>query len=720
MRQALALLASPDDGCTVVGIPAGGGGAAGHTFKGNDLDGLVRMAGVLGQRGNVYYCLNPTPVGFSRGAGVPKDEEILRRRWLLVDVDTVRPAKTKQGATDHEKSNSWPVAVAVHGYLAEHDWPEPVMIDSGNGWHLLYQCDLPNNDYAKRLVKTWINHLADRFDCEAADIDRVVYPAKQIAKLPGTWALKGSNLSDRPWRLAKLVDVPADLAQLVTGSMLVALVGEPAEGRRRAQPVGAAPTVNGNGVHEADVFAPPVVVDATAARLAAWVRAALVSECAVLALAILGKNLNTQLRDSAFRMGQLVPLGLDEAEARRELLAAAVRAGADNPRKDEDTLNRSLAAGKANPRDTPNFAQPHQAEVAADDLTAAGDPIIVWASEVEVKLVEWLWLWRIPLGKLTTFAGVGGLGKTFVLCQLAALLSRGLDWPDGSKGAGEPGRTLFISGEDDPDDTLVPRMIECGADLTKIAFLKAPVLDNFTLAAVKVLTTAIDQVGPETRLVVIDPPTSYLGGINDHKNAELRQLLTPLQRWVAVKRVSMIFNTHVNKPQGAKVEAMARVIGSVAWVNAVRAAHMFAVDPDDRERSLMVPMKSNLGPKLKGLAYKIVRTPDLAKIEWLGDVETTADEAVSGQKGTPRSMLATEWLIGLFRERLEWPGEDFWASARHHGISKNAIDEARVKLNIPKPRQTRNIHNKPAWVWWVTADWPPLHAQSGDVTEEAM
>lgn len=344
--------------------------------------------------------------------------------------------------------------------------------------------------------------------------------------------------------------------------------------------------------------------------------------------------------------------------------------------------------------------------------------VVVRASDIPPREVEWFWPGRIPMGKLTTFAGVGGLGKTFVLCDLTARVTRGLPWPDANGECCTPGQVLFVSGEDDYDDTLVPRMIELGADLEKVCFLTTEAADRFTLADLPLLDAALEQTGSGVRFVAIDPPTAFLGGINDHKNAELRGLLGPLKSWASRHHVAVVFNTHVTKPQGVKVDAMMRVMGSVAWVNAVRAAHMFTRDPEDADRRLFIPMKNNLGPERKGLAYKLVFEPNrMAKVEWLGEVDTTANDAMSGEKQPARRVLATEWLMGIFKQKLEWPSDEFWASAKQNGVSKNAIDEARVRLGMPKPRVLVSLHGEKSWTWWVPEDWPPLRETKADEVE---
>jgi putative DNA primase/helicase len=338
------------------------------------------------------------------------------------------------------------------------------------------------------------------------------------------------------------------------------------------------------------------------------------------------------------------------------------------------------------------------------------DPVIVRASAVRPRPVEWLWPGRIPLAKLTTFAGPGGLGKTFVLLDVAARVSRGLPWPQDDGSCAPTGSVLFISGEDEPDDTLVPRLIELGADLNRVAFLTSKALGAFTLndSNLELLRKAIRQVGKDLKVIVIDPPTAYLGGVNDHKNSELRQLLTPLKELAARRRLALVFNTHFTKPAGHKVEAAMRIMGSVAWSNAVRSTHVFVRDPHDPGRVLFCPVKVNLGRLHRGLAYRIEETETLARVAWLGEVDVTAEEAVNPQPHERRDSEASDWLIERFQERREWSSAELFQAAREHGISRSAIFEAKRLICLPKARKRTLPNGDEAWYWWVPPDWSHL------------
>jgi hypothetical protein len=367
-----------------------------------------------------------------------------------------------------------------------------------------------------------------------------------------------------------------------------------------------------------------------------------------------------------------------------------------------NTIRSGMTAGMKEPRKAPEG----KAETKSTSVPNPDDPIIVWASTITPKKLSWLWTNYIPDGKLTTFAGQTGQGKTFVTCDIIARITTGSPWPGSSGEIAKKGKALFISGDDETDDTIVPRLIECGADLTQVAFLRPDVQANWTMAALGILDNAMEKMG-NVALVVLDPPTSYLGDVDDHKNSELRGLLTPFKEWAARHNVAVIMITHVNKSGGAKVEAMARVMGSVAWVTGVRAAFMFVADPNNVGQQLFLPLKSNLGPKPKGIAYKIQKTNDLANVVWLGEVDTTADEALNNiGPRERRDVVASDWLIDRFRDRLEWDSEALFEAAKQENVSRSAIFEAKRKLNLPRARRQVCENGDIVWVWWVPKDWP--------------
>jgi len=674
LARGLRLFADPDRGCELVAIPSG----RFSNLPGRDVEGLVVAVESFPNGYGVYFRLNPVPIGLGRCA---KKADMLRRRWLYIDVDPIKAHEhAANPASDEEKAGTKQVAESVHGYLSGLGWPAPVIMDSGNGTALLWRIDLECTAASQSLLRRLLNNLDRRFKDQPGKIDCAVHDATRLCKLPGTWARKGQCSDDRPYRPCRILYAP-ELPTIVTAIQIEQASGEEAK-------VGGGLTLT-----------------ATNNDNKAYVRGAVEREAASVLLAVPGpdEGRNNALNKAAFSLGRYIGGGvLERTEVESVLTKAALACGLD-PEEIPGTLRSGIESGMLNPRTGPEKPNPAaQPKVAASSAVPTGSPIIEWAASITPRPVEWLWPGRIPLGKLTTFAGVGGLGKTFVLCDITARITTGAPWPDSPECA-EPGKVLFISGEDDPDDTLVPRLIECGANLDRVAFLKTEVMDRFTMADLDTLEKALEQMGDTVRFVAIDPPTAYLGGVNDHKNAELRQLLTPLKSWASRHRVAIVFNTHVNKPQGAKVDAMMRVMGSVAWVNAVRAAHMFARDPADPERRLFCGMKNNLGKEIKGLAYCLEAVGPLAKVKWLGEVDTTADEAINKEGGKrKRSVVASEWLEELFN------GTDRLSSTLIYKtkdetttLSKDALKEAKEDMGI-RARQECDDEGNRQWFWY----WP--------------
>jgi putative DNA primase/helicase len=699
VNQAICLLADPEQGFQLQYAPFHN--ESFRTFQADFTDIPDWLDEHKDAKG-VYYALNPVRPGLDH---LLKNEDVLCRRNLLIDVDRAKTQESKHmaaSAEEHEAARV--VTIAIATWLAGKGWPAPIVIDSGNGWHLVIRICLPNDKLSQAIIRAFLFALADRFDCDTATIGKECHDARRIAKLPGCWARNKESEPARPHRLCCIVSSPAEMEVLAVEliqATTAALTNPQKEPERPRDEEQAFRFRAQNCTLDNKLYA----------------MRALDSECSILSLAKHGE-LNDQLFKSAAAMGNFVPHLLSYKLAFDRLLASVNYAGADNPRKDEDTLNRGIQKGM----ETPRYAPAPAGTIPPEPDPPTDQPLIIRASEVTPRAVEWLWPATIPLGKLATFAGVGGLGKTFVLLDLAARVSRGSELPFCGGECAPLGQTLFISGEDDPEDTLVPRLIELGAHLPGISFLAPVARDRFDLAALKLLTAVIGQIGSDTRLVVIDPPSSFLApGIDDHKNSDLRRLLTPLQGWAAEKRVAVIFNSHLNKAQG-KVDAMMRVMGSAAWVNAVRAAHLFAKDPEDPERRFFVPMKMNLAKERSGLAYRIVASGTLAKVEWLKEIETTADEAVSPGSGEerkkrrPRREIAAEWLVGQFRKEREWESADLFRAGKAANISRSAIYEAKDLLNLPNARKTTQENGDIIYTWWVPANWEPLREAPSDET----
>jgi hypothetical protein len=160
------------------------------------------------------------------------------------------------------------------------------------------------------------------------------------------------------------------------------------------------------------------------------------------------------------------------------------------------------------------------------------------AVNLEPREVDWLWSGRVPLGMLTLFAGDPNLGKSYVTLAMAAAVSRGLALPM-SDLPNRAGSTILMNAEDDPSRTIKPRLTAAGADLAKIHFVESVILANGSetlpslRADIDAIMAAAARLG-DCRLIVIDPVSAYLKGVDDNRNAVLRGVLTPWKSTIEV------------------------------------------------------------------------------------------------------------------------------------------------------------------------------------------
>ena len=137
------------------------------------------------------------------------DNDIIRRNWVMIDFDPIR--KTGVNSTEEEFELAHKKAQQVFTFLRSNGFQEPVICKSGNGWHLQYKVDLPNDDDTTEIIKQFFSYLGSKFTDEFVDIDQKVFNKARLCKLYGTMAKKGANLVDRPWRMSEIAYVPKDI-----------------------------------------------------------------------------------------------------------------------------------------------------------------------------------------------------------------------------------------------------------------------------------------------------------------------------------------------------------------------------------------------------------------------------------------------------------------------------------------------------------------------------
>ncbi|MEI8375064.1 MAG: AAA family ATPase [Planctomycetota bacterium] len=428
---------------------------------------------------------------------------------------------------------------------------------------------------------------------------------------------------------------------------------------------------------------------------------------------------STQLLKAASAMNGLC---IDEADALR--LLAEWDAG--NPcgrypdqeyrRKLSEALKQKpwgwlLAQDTSGPNAPPNCKSSSSVPIGSIPTAAIAEweLRIIRMDTVQPRKVDWLWLNRIPTGKLVSLFGMPGLGKSMVLLDFAARTTVGADWPDGAPG-GSPGGVVILSGEDDPEDTLRPRLDAAGADCSLISLVA-----SVTLTDAKTKKTAERLVNlqsdlasiekailatPNCKLFILDPINCYLGKCDSHKNAEVRGILGPVAEMCARLGVTCIFLGHLNKSMNGP--AMFKAAGSMAFVAAARVAYVIAESQDDPNTRLFLPVKNNLAPNIGGLSFTVVADEnEQPRVEWDSQpVCTTADEALSHNPQQSRGNVKSdgEWLSAQLANGAVFTDE-LIANGKAVGISRNRLFKAKDEIGA----FARKTGFTGKWEWFFNA-----------------
>jgi hypothetical protein len=379
---------------------------------------------------------------------------------------------------------------------------------------------------------------------------------------------------------------------------------------------------------------------------------------------------------------------------------------------DADELRKRVAA-------TPSWIPP----VTIEPKAAAGRRLISHrASDLEPEKLIWIWPGRVPEGKLVLLGGPPGLGKSQVTAFISAVVSNGLHWPC-DEGRAPQGDVVFMSAEDGIHDTIVPRLMAAGADLTRVHIVAAATKvdgtgrKTFSLKTdVDLLEALVRQIST-VRLIIVDPISAYMGGADGNGNVETREVLEPLAEMANRLRIAVVAVTHLNKGGAGNQNALNRFAGSIAFVAAARAAFAVIEDPDDEDRRLLLQAKNNLGKKCEGLAFRLEQrliAGDIisSNVMFENDyVSASIDEALNASEGRGTSEKRTnkDDAADFLRTILAGgalPVLEIESEAREAGllgpdnpISQNkAFRSARDMLGITAQRRG-GTGAKGQWLW---------------------
>ena len=327
-------------------------------------------------------------------------------------------------------------------------------------------------------------------------------------------------------------------------------------------------------------------------------------------------------------------------------------------------------------------------KIVAEDMPTESP--LVKASDVRPERARFLWRPYIPLGKLCSIEGNPGEGKSSVTMDIVARASTGKAF-EGSERTREPMDAIVVNIEDGVADTIVPRLLAAGADLSRVHIFGR---DSLSLPDELPL---LEHLIKETKagVVVIDPLMAHIDKkVDSHKDQHVRLVTTPLGRIAQETGSAVILVRHLNKTKGGP--AIYRGSGSIGLSGAVRTALIVGRSPDDKSERVLAMAKSNLAAFPPSLRFCFDETSTgTARIKWLGECSHDADGLVA-EPEEPGTRSAVDSAADFLREALaDGPRKyrDLEQDAKDAGISISAIKRAKTRLGIKAMRVAD------AWVW---------------------
>jgi putative DNA primase/helicase len=350
------------------------------------------------------------------------------------------------------------------------------------------------------------------------------------------------------------------------------------------------------------------------------------------------------------------------------------------------------------------LARSKSAGFPSNDGDGDSRPLVTNAADVARKNVEWLWPERIALGKLSVIAGHPGLGKSQLAAFMAATVSTGCEWPC-CEGRAPLGSVMMLMGEDDPGDTIRPRLEAANADLSRVHLIDTSDHDFDLFSEMQRLEQEIQRVG-DVRLIIIDPVTAFSKSGNVQRSAANRLRQLAVSTGAAVVAVSHLSKTN-------RASALMQVIGSLGLVAVARATYIVA-NEQGTDRRLFLLAKNNLAVA-RNLAYRIEPkiTPNGAAssaVVWDPTLVTlSADEALACASGPakqqPALTDATDFLT-LMLSAGPMRAKGIMSEARDAGVSFASLRRAAASLKVTK-RRVGGLAGGGYWIWQLPEESPP-------------
>lgn len=303
--------------------------------------------------------------------------------------------------------------------------------------------------------------------------------------------------------------------------------------------------------------------------------------------------------------------------------------------------------------------------------------------DVAIEKVRWVWFPYIPYGKVTIVQGDPGEGKTTFVLALAALLTKGEPLPESDE-RNEPINIIYQTAEDGLADTIKPRLVEYGADCSKVLVIDDSEKE-LTLSDER-LEKAIMETG--AKIIILDPLQAYLGSdVDMHRANEVRTVLKKLSSMAERTGCAVILIGHMNKAQGMK--SSYRGLGSIDFQATARSVLLVGRLRDDPSIRVIAHCKSSLAAEGNSIAFEL---SEECGFQWKGFCDTTVDELLCGVGNTETKTMQMETIL---RDSLFSPvfADDMYSKAKAVGISERTVKIAKKNVGVISEK----VGDK--WMW---------------------
>jgi hypothetical protein len=310
------------------------------------------------------------------------------------------------------------------------------------------------------------------------------------------------------------------------------------------------------------------------------------------------------------------------------------------------------------------------------------------AAEIEPKPVKWIWPGHLAAGNIHILDGFPDMGKSMLTVYMAAVISSGGCWPDGTRA--EEGKVLICNSEDDLANTIVPRLKIAGADMDKIHLLDD--LERDLDLASDLDKIRLEIFRKSAKLVIIDPLFAVMGkGINTNSDRDVRQVLKPIQKISNETGAAILFVRHLTKT--GKGPAIYRGGGSVGIIAAARVGLMWLEHPHDKDLRALMVTKSNIGKKPSMSTVWAIE--DGGRLEFVREEALDVDELLSehGKSGRPpeKRKEAQDWLREVLADG-SLPARKIREGAEAEGFSQRTLASAKSDV-------AESYKEGRAWYW---------------------